>query len=98
MKMIKRAFPATPERMQNKLFKLWYYLSSFTLLIVIVAACGIAYRLNKQGVEMSVLGDLTSGLPAPRTPPLGKFAFGKMIHPALQVSLLVRTCPGSSGI
>lgn len=90
VKMIKRCYPATPERMQSKMFKLWYYLSSFTLLIVVVAAAGIAYTLEKRGVEVHILGDLAAGLGAPRAPELGKFEFKSMISPALQVSLLVR--------
>jgi len=90
VKLIKRAYPKTPERMQSRLFRVWYYASSFTLLVVVVASAGAAYLMERWGLGMRVLGDLPAGLQAPSLPPLGKFPFVQMFSPALQVALLVR--------
>jgi hypothetical protein len=90
VKLAKRAYPATPERLQNKLFKAWYHLSSFTLLLVVVAAAGAAFLMDKRGIHLHVLGDLKSGLRAPSAPALGKFDFWMMLSPGIQVALLVR--------
>lgn len=80
-----------PERMQNRLYRVWHHISAFSLLLVVVAGTGIAYWLeSKRGLDLHVLGDLASGLGRPEFPALGKFAFNKMIMPAVQVALLVR--------
>lgn len=77
--------------MQNRLYRVWHHLSAFSLLLLVVAGAGIAYWLEtKRGLDLYVLGDLASGLGRPKFPALGKFAFNKMIMPAVQVALLVR--------
>ena len=76
-KFIKRRYPPTPERVQSPLFMLWYYVSSFTTLIVVVVATSVSYVLDKQGYTIKVLGEIPPGLPAPAMPALGKFSAGR---------------------
>ena len=76
-KFLKRRYPATPERYHSRLFMLWYYLSSYISLIVVVIATGIAYVLIQQGYTIKVLGEIPSGLNAPAAPSVGNYNPGR---------------------
>ena len=75
-KILKRRYPATPRRLESRWFKVWYYVSSFTTLIIVVVVTGISYALKKQGFKIHVLGTIPTGLAAPRAPALAKFDAG----------------------
>ncbi len=76
-KILKRKYPPTPERLESRLYKVSYFLASFTTLIVLMVATGVAYTLTQQGFKIHILGTIPTGLGTPSAPKLGVFDAGK---------------------
>jgi hypothetical protein len=60
-KFLKRVFPPTPRRMQNKWYKAYKYLSTFTTIFVVIATANITKSLYKQGIHIPIVGSLPPG-------------------------------------
>lgn len=88
VKYLKRRFPATPERLRSRPFLVWYYISSFATLIVVLIGTVISQALSKRGASLHVLGSLPSGLSLPSPPLLSQYPAGTMIAQALPIAIL----------
>lgn len=88
VKYLKRRFPATPQRLQSRPFRVWYYLSSLSTLIVVVIGTSIAQALSKRGSTLHVLGPLPSGLALPSLPLLTRFPVGTVLVQAFPIAIL----------
>ena len=63
-KTVKRIFPPTPERLANKWYKAYKYISTFTTIFVVIITAHIAYNLHQQGIKIKVVGSLPDGTPS----------------------------------
>lgn len=88
VKYLKRRFPATPERLQSRPFLVWYYVSSFSTLIVVLVGQVVSQALSKRGSSLHVLGSLPSGLSLPSPPLLSQFPAGRMLAQAFPIAIL----------
>jgi len=88
VKYLKRRFPATPQRLQSRPSLVWYYISSFSTLIVVLIGTVVSRALNKRGASLHVLGSLPSGLSLPSPPLLNRYPAGTMLAQALPIAIL----------
>jgi sulfate permease, SulP family len=88
IKYLKRRFPATPQRLSSRPFLVWYYISSFSTLIVVLIGTVISKALSKRGSSLHVLGSLPSCFSLPSPPLLSRYPAGAMLVQALPIAIL----------
>lgn len=88
VKYLKRRFPATDRRLRSRPFLVWYYISSFSSLIVVLVGTLISLALSNKGSSIHILGPLPSGLALPSPPRISRYPVGAMLAQALPISIL----------
>ena len=68
IKITKRRYPPTPERQQQKCFRVWRAFSTSATLLVVVLSSLIAFLLHKQGHSLPMVGNVDAGLSQARWP------------------------------
>jgi len=68
LKITKRRYPPTPERQQQKCFRVWRAFSTSTTLLAVVISSLIAFFLHKQGNSLPMVGNVDAGLSQARRP------------------------------
>lgn len=87
-KFLKRVFPPTAKRMQNKCYKIYKYTSTFTTIFVVIITASITKGLYKKGIEIPIVGSLPSGYPPVQFPRFHEWPVHLALPAALPLAIL----------
>jgi len=88
IKILKRKYPSTEERLKHWWFRVWRLLSSFTTLIVVAVSAVVAHQLSHAGHPIPVVGYVEPGLSAHAIPDFSTFAINTSLFQSIPVALL----------